>query len=646
MNRNTIIGLVLVFGLMIAYSYLTKPSKEELAQRKWEQDSISLVQMYKQDSIRIAEATIKAEEEKRKGLQGTSVTQLATPSAEETKAVDRDIFGVFANSAQGEQKSYFIESDLMKLEISSLGGKIISVELKEYKTYDTLPLILFDPESVEFGFSFFSNNRIINTDQLYFEPFWYQLSQQGKDHLSVQGANRLQFGMRMYTSLVDSIMNPDQYVEYLYTVTGDNYMIDLTVNLIGMEEVIASNTRFLDFIWNAEMNRMERGVDRFNGSTIYYKYVNDDVDYLSETKDDDESLKTRVKWISFKQRFFSSALIAKDYFTNVEIKTFTNPEKEGTGRYLKSMGSQLGIPYNFTATESIPFSFYFGPLKFKTLTKYDLDLERQIPLGWSFFLLAWVNRFAVIPVFDFLSGFGWNYGIIILVLTILLKLVLFPIAYKTYMSQAKMRVLKPEIEEITAKFPKKEDAMKKQKATMALYKQAGVNPMAGCVPMLLQFPILIALFRFFPSSIELRQESFLWATDLSTYDSILNLPWDIPFYGDHVSLFTILMTVSTLIYTKLNNQMMSGQQQVQGMKTMMYMMPIMFLGFFNSYASALSYYYLLANLITFAQMFVFRKVIDEDKIRLKIQVNKKKPKKKSGFQKRLEDMAKQKGYKK
>ena len=646
MNRNTIIGLVLVFGLMMAYSFFTKPSKEELARKKWEQDSISLVQMYKQDSIRIAEATIKAEEEKRKGLQGTSDTQLENSSAEETKEVDRDNFGVFANSVHGEQKSYFIESDLVKLEISSLGGKIISVELKKYKTYDTLPLILFDPESVEFGFSFFSNNRIINTDQLYFEPFWYQLSQQGKDHLSVQGANTIQFGMRMYTSLIDSIMNPDQYVEYLYTVAGDNYMIDLTVNLIGMEEVIASNTRFLDFIWNAEMNRMERGIDRFNGSTIYYKYVNDDVDYLSETKDDEESLKTRVKWISFKQRFFSSALIAKDYFTNVEIKTFTNSEKEGTGRYLKSMGSQLGIPYNFTATESIPLSFYFGPLKFKTLTKYDLDLERQIPLGWSFFLLAWVNRFAVIPVFDFLSGFGWNYGIIILVLTILLKLVLFPIAYKTYMSQAKMRVLKPEIEEITAKFPKKEDAMKKQKATMALYKQAGVNPMAGCVPMLLQFPILIALFRFFPSSIELRQESFLWATDLSTYDSILDLPWDIPFYGDHVSLFTILMTVSTLIYTKLNNQMMSGQQQVQGMKTMMYMMPIMFLGFFNSYASALSYYYLLANLITFGQIFIFRKVIDEDKIRLKIQVNKKKPKKKSGFQKRLEDMAKQKGYKK
>ncbi len=646
MNRNTIIGLVLVFGLMMAYSYFTKPSKEELAQRKWEQDSISLVQMYRQDSIRIAEATIKAEEEKRKGLQGTSDIQLAPPSVEKTKAVDRDKFGVFANSAHGEQKSYFIESDLVKLEISSLGGKIISVELKEYQTYDTLPLILFDPESVEFGFSFFSNNRSINTDQLYFEPFWYQLSHQGKEHLTVQGSNRLQFGMRIYTSLIDSLVNPDQYIEYLYTVTGDNYMIDLTVNLIGMDEVIASNTRFLDFIWNAEMNRMEKGVDRFNGSTVYYKYVNDDVDYLSETKDDEESLKTRVKWISFKQRFFSSALIAKEFFTNVEIKTFTNPEKEGTGRYLKSMESRLGIPYNFTTTESIPLNFYFGPLKFKTLTKYDLDLERQIPLGWSFFILAWVNRFAVIPVFDFLSGFGWNYGIIILVLTILLKLVLFPIAYKTYMSQAKMRVLKPEIDDITAKFPKKEDAMKKQKATMALYKQAGVNPMAGCVPMLLQFPILIALFRFFPASIELRQESFQWATDLSKYDSIMDITWKITFYGDHVSLFTILMTVSTLIYTRLNNQMMAGQQQVQGMKTMMYMMPIMFLGFFNSYASALSYYYLLANLITFGQMYVFRKVIDEDKIRLKIQANKKKPKKKSGFQKRLENMAKQKGYKK
>jgi YidC/Oxa1 family membrane protein insertase len=261
--------------------------------------------------------------------------------------------------------------------------------------------------------------------------------------------------------------------------------------------------------------------------------------------------------------------------------------------------------------------------------------------------MAWINEFIVIPVFDWLGGYGWNYGIVILVLTILLKIVLFPIAYKTYMSSAKMRVLKPEVDEIGKKFPKKEDAMKKQQAVMALYKSAGANPASGCVPMLLQLPILIAMFRFFPASIELRQQSFLWAHDLSSYDSILELPFSIPFYGDHVSLFTLLMTVSTIMYTYLNNQMMGQQSnQLPGMKTMMYIMPIMFLGIFNNYASGLSYYYFLANVITFGQMFVFRRAINEDKLRAKIEANKKKPsKKKSGFQKRLEDAAKKRGYK-
>jgi YidC/Oxa1 family membrane protein insertase len=290
-------------------------------------------------------------------------------------------------------------------------------------------------------------------------------------------------------------------------------------------------------------------------------------------------------------------------------------------------------------------AFYFGPNKYKTLRTYKLDLEQQIPLGWSFFLMHWINRYAVIPVFNFLEGFGWNYGIIILVLTILLKIVLFPIAYKSYVSSAKMRALKPEIEELGQKFPKKEDAMKKQQATMDLYKKAGVNPMAGCIPMLLQFPILIAMFRFFPSAIELRQQTFLWADDLSSYDSILDLGFKIPFYGDHVSLFTLLMTISTLIYTRMNQDMMGSQQQMPGMKTMMYLMPIMFLGLFNNYAAGLSYYYFLANVITFAQIFIIRQTIDEDKIRKQIEINKLKPRKKSGWQKRLEEAAKQRGYK-
>ena len=307
------------------------------------------------------------------------------------------------------------------------------------------------------------------------------------------------------------------------------------------------------------------------------------------------------------------------------------------------MEATLSLPFNASKDKQLDLAFYFGPNKYNIMRSYHLDLEKQIPLGWSFFLMQWINRFAVLPVFNFLEGFNLNYGIIILILTILLKIVLFPIAYKTYLSSAKMRLLKPEVDEISAKFPKKEDAMKKQQATMALYKKAGVNPMSGCVPMLLQFPILLAMFRFFPASIELRQEAFLWADDLSSYDSIFDLPFNIPFYGDHVSLFTLLMTISTIIYTKINNDMMSTGNQLPGMKTMMYLMPVMFLGFFNSYSSGLSYYYLLANLITFAQMYAIRSFVNEDKLHAQIQENKKKPVKKSNFQKRLEEMAKNQG---
>ena len=312
------------------------------------------------------------------------------------------------------------------------------------------------------------------------------------------------------------------------------------------------------------------------------------------------------------------------------------------------MHSLIGIPYQSNTNNSIAMQFYFGPNKYNILKKYNLDLERQIPLGWSFFLLQWINRYAVIPVFDFLSHFNWNYGIIILVLTILLKIVLFPIAYKSYMSSAKMKVLKPEIDEIGAKFPKKEQAMDKQRATMSLYKKAGVNPMAGCIPMLLQFPILIAMFRFFPASIELRQQPFLWATDLSSYDSIFSWTTQIPllssFYGNHISLFALLMAISNLIYTKMNQDMMGSTNSMPGMKTMMYIMPIMFLGFLNSYSSALNYYYFLSTMLTFGQMYAIRMFVDEDKIHARIQENKKKPVAKSKFQQRLEDMAKQRGY--
>ncbi|MCD4745676.1 MAG: membrane protein insertase YidC [Bacteroidales bacterium] len=648
MNKNTITGLILIFIILIVYSLWMTPSKEEQQALKRQQDSMLVVRQVKQ---RIADSIALVQEKANKELQADSLI-IATITDEQEKTDKsseiskyKDKLGDFANSAIGKEKFYTLENDLLKLTISSHGGKIASVQLKDYQTYDSLPLILFTPDDTKFGFSFFANNRVISTNELFFQAFLENPAYKGKESIIISGTDSLIFAMRLYTDALDTSFNKNKYIEFQYILRGDNYMIGYNINFVGLQDIIDPGTNFLDIEWSTNLRTQEKSIDRFNGPTIYYKYYKEDVDYLSETKDDEESLKTKVKWISYKQHFFSSTLIANSYFLNADIKTLT--ESDTHSRYLKSMTSLIGVPFSLTDNQSIGLSFYFGPNKFKTLRKYDLALERQIPIGWSFFLMAWINRYAVIPVFDFLGTFGWNYGIIILVLTILLKTVLFPIAYKTYKSSAKMRVLKPEIDELAKKFPKKEDAMKKQQATMSLYKKAGVNPMAGCVPMLLQMPILFAMFRFFPSSIELRQQPFLWAHDLSSYDSIYNLPFDIPFYGDHVSLFTLLMTVSTILYTKVNNELMgSTSTQMPGMKMMMYIMPVMFLGIFNNYASGLSYYYLLANLITFAQMFLIRKTIDEKKILKQIQEYKKKPAKKtSGFQKRLEEMSKKRGYK-
>jgi len=555
----------------------------------------------------------------------------------------KEQLGVFAGSAAGTKESYTIESDLLKLRFSSKGGKIDYVELKKYKTWDGRPLILMDDDSLHFGFHFFMNNRDVNTDNLYFRP---ALQFSGKSTLSVTGKDSLQFAMRLYVDASDTSLSTGKYIEFVYTVKGDQYMMGLRLNFVGMSDVIDPGTKFLVLNWEDNLKRQEKSLkmERMN-STVYYKYFEDKVDYLSETKDQLKDLKNeRVQWISFKQQFFSSSIIAENYFTDPKVRTNTLPRNN---RYMRSMSAEAGIPFSAAETKSIPMSMYFGPNKFYVLKSYGLGLERQIPLGWSFAPMAWINIWAVIPVFTFFGNFGWNYGIIILILTILLKIVLFPIAFKTYKSSAKMRALKPDIDELTKKYPKKEDAMKKQQATMELYKKAGVNPMAGCIPLLLQMPILIAMFRFFPSSIELRQQAFLWAKDLSSYDSIYTFPggFSIPWYGDHISLFALLMTISSVIYTRINDQMMgSSQTQMPGMKAMMYLMPVMFLFWFNDYSSGLSYYYLLANLLTFAQIYIIRATIDEKKLHAQIEANKKKQVKKSGFQKRLEDMAKQRGY--
>jgi YidC/Oxa1 family membrane protein insertase len=658
MDRNTITGLVLIFAILIGYSLWMTPSEEERLANQHRLDSIANVNRINDSLRNIALLEKNKQDSIRNSVTAQDIEETPTSSNNNTNTanqpvVNRDRFGAFANSSVVKNDNlYEIENDLMKIKISPYGGKIVSVLLKEFQTFDTLPLELFDEKATNFGLTFFANNRKIQTNNLYFQASDVQ-------GLKVSGSQEKSFSVKLYTDASDSSYNENSYIEYRYTLTGNDYMLDFDISFVGMEDYLDPGTSYLDLDWSTQLLKLEKHIDRFNGPTIYYKFDGDDVDYLSQSKDDEENLSTHLKWISFKHRFFSSLLVSKDYFLSANIKSFNAfkdvennaeiAENAPGGSYLRSMQANIGLPFTMSKETNIPMAFYFGPNKFNLLKKYDLDLEKEVPLGWGF--LSWINRWAVLPVFNFLEGFGWNYGIIILVLTILLKLVLFPIAYKSYKSSAKMRVLKPEIDELGKKFPKKEDAMKKQQATMSLYKSAGVNPMAGCVPMLLQFPILIAMFRFFPAAFELRQQSFLWATDLSSYDSIYSWSAHIPllssFYGNHISLFTLLMTVSTLIYTKMNQDMMgSSQQQMPGMKTMMYLMPLMFLGMFNNYASGLSYYYFLANVITFTQMFLIRKTIDEDKIRAQIELNKKKPKKKaSGWQKRLEEAAKQKGYK-
>ncbi len=357
---------------------------------------------------------------------------------------------------------------------------------------------------------------------------------------------------------------------------------------------------------------------------------------------DQKDLTTPVKWISFKQQFFNVALIADNYFSNALVKT----EKEAINpNFLKHFSASISLPYDAKQSLDYPMSFYFGPNHYKTLRKMDIDLERVVELGRS--IIRWVNVGLVIPLFNFLGKYIGNYGIIILLMTIIIKLLIFPFTYKSYMSTAKMKALKPEVDKINEKFPKQEDAMKKQQATMALYKKVGVSPMGGCLPLLFQMPLLIAMFRFFPNSIELRQEAFLWATDLSTYDAVINLPFTVPFgFGDHISLWCLLMTVVNIVYMKFNDQMSMSNQQIPGMKMMMYMMPVMMLFWFNSYAAALSYYYFLSLLITIVQTWAIRRTINDDEILAKLKAasaNKKAPQK-SKWQQRLEDMAKQKGY--
>ena len=632
-NKNTLIGFALIALILFGWMYFMSPSKEQIAEQQRIQDSIRRVRLEQMalDSLRYAER--QAEMQLATLPTDTAQTELDSLGlALQQQNALRDKYGIFAVSSQGSEQTWTIENKLQKLTFNSKGGFLKQVELKDYKTYDSLPLISFDHETVMFDLSFFAQNRIVNTSQFYFQPYLNGRPYTGGD-ITVAEGDSVVFALRLPTS------EANKYLEYVYTVCYDNYMMDFDIRTVGLKDVIASNADYMTIDWKVDLMQQEKSTDRFAGETVYYKSLTDkEVDHLNEQKDSEKVVNNKLKWVSFKQRFFCNVIVAKEEFENAKMAMITR--KSENPRYFKSMTANIEVPYDINAeTNVIPMQLYFGPNHFKTLRSYGIGLQDQINLG-NFFLIRWIN-YGVIAVFNWLSSYGWNYGIVILILTILIKTLLFPLAFKSYKSTAITRVLKPEMEAINAKYPKEEDAMKKQQAVLNLQRQAGVSPASGCLPALLQFPILIAIFRFFPASIELRQQPFLWAEDLSTYDSIIEFS---PFLGmDHISLFTLLMTITTFIYTYVNNKQMdySSNPQMKPMKWMMYLMPIMFFGIFNNYSAGLSYYYMLVNIITFIQMFVFRKMIDEDKVRATIEENKKKPQKKSGFMKRLEEAQKQ-----
>jgi YidC/Oxa1 family membrane protein insertase len=649
MDKNTIIGIILIFLIFIGFSIYNgskmnksfedavKKAETEVAAGNYERARTEYVNAlrFKANNpevlARIEELNVKL------GITPQTQTADTTNAPKDQKIEslpgqqsaeqDANQYGAFASDAKGEKEFITLENNKIQLKISTKGGRVYSALLKEYKTYDSLPLVLFSGDSTVFGFNFFTvDNKAVRTNDLFFKA----VSEQKSFVVTTQPQT---VSMRLYAG-------EDKYIEYRYTLAPDKYSLAFEVTFKNLTDILPANQNNITIDWRMYLPQQEKGrqnEDSYSG--LKFKNYQDDVEDLKkrqqkevETKD----IPTKLSWVACVDQFFSSVLITDDYFLNASV---TSTRTLTSQKYLRYYTSEIGVPFTTGNESKIAMRLYFGPNHISTLRKEGLQLEKIVFLGTS--IIAWISRFVIVPTFNWLNKYISNYGIIILVLTILIKIVLFPLTFKSYQSTAKMQVLKPMIDELGKKYPKKDDAMKKQQATMDLYKRAGVSPMGGCLPMLLQFPILFAMFRFFPVSIELRQQHFLWATDLSTYDSILHLPFTIPMYGNHVSLFTLLMTASSLLTMKMTGSQ-PGQDQ-PGMKMMTYMMPVMFMLIMNNLPSGLTYYYFLANLITWIQNIVSKRFIDSDKVLATLEANRKKPVPKSKWQQRLEDASRQRG---
>lgn len=635
MDKNTITGLVLIAAIFIGFGILTKPSQEEIEKERRYQDSIALLQ----------------KKEITQDLQNSNVNQTAgntnnnlsgffqattqdtsirtTADSTVTDKTKEEVSAV--NTETKPEEIVSLENDLLKIDISSKGGQIIKAQLKKYSTYEDLPLYMTDNDG-SFSLELMNKQGVkLETKDLVFKP--------------TKNNNSQTLVMRMNYS-------DNQYIDFIYALDPDSYTLKFSISTVGMQNILdKQSSEEFTIKWNQKLRRQEKSEkNEQHYANIYYKYINSSVENMSESSNDTKDVTLPLKWVSFKDQFFASIIVAEKEFSASTMKsTMLN-----SPQYLKQYETILSIPTDVKNGNTVTanMQYVFTPLDYYMLKNYDvdiknnaqkLDFDKLIPLGWSIF--RYVNQYFVIPLFNLLESTGMQMGLVILLLTLIVKLIISPLTYKSFISSAKMKVLRPQVEEINEKYPGQEKAMERQKATMALYSQAGVNPMSGCIPMLLQMPILLALFAFFPSAIELRHKSFLWAHDLSTYDAIVEWKTNIPFIsswlGNHISLFCVLMTITNIIYTKVNmDATNTGQQQMPGMKWMMMLMPLIFFFVLNNYPSGLTYYYFLSTLMTIIITMSFRYFVNEDKLLAKLEENKKKPKKK-GWMASMQEKAEQ-----
>lgn len=604
MDKNTLVGFALMGAVIVGFGIYNRPSQEEMERAQHYRDSIQAVAEQQEELEKAREA------------------QAALPVA-------LDSTSSFFQASSGTEQTVTLENDRITLTLSNKGARICKAVLKDYNDQQHQPLTLFEGDDARLNFGFEGKQENILTSQLYFQKA--QVTDTTVTlRLPATGGGELDF---------------------TYRLLPNSYLVDLTVQARGMQNFFSPSVKRMSIDWTQRARQMEKGYtfeQRYTSLT--YKPSDDSFDYLSETKDDKKSVAEPLQWIAFKNQYFSCVFLAEQNFENATLES--KMEEQGSG-YMKRYAADVTAAFDPTGAQPSRFQFYLGPNHFKTLlatndlsfTEKDQELEDLVYLGWP--IIRWINRWFTINLFDWLLGWGLSMGVVILLMTIIVKILVLPTTWKSFLSSAKMRALKPYIDKINAKYPAREDALKKQQETMALYSQYGVSPMGGCLPMLIQTPVFMALFFFVPNAIELRQQSFLWADDLSAYDDLISWSTNIPLLGNHLSLFCLLFSAATIVnqmvMMKQQNAAMGDNQQMAAMKWMMYLMPVMFFFIFNEYASGLSYYYFISSLISILIMWAMRRMTDEKKLLAQLEANKKEPsqQRQSGLMAKLEALQKE-----